>query len=115
MTKQLTDEHERVDIELTANEQNLKNVEYEKENIGVKLYAVQQQLAEAQIGFEQTHENYNLVIKLKKEMVEKHDLLNDEFSKKRSEIEELQKKHFKAQDELSKLNRTLKEIQDHNE
>ena len=47
--------------------------------------------------------------------MEKHDILNDEFSKKKSEIEELQKKHFKAQDELSKLNRTLKEIQDHNE
>jgi hypothetical protein len=40
LTKQLTDEHERVDIELTVNEQNLKKMEYEKENIGVKLYAV---------------------------------------------------------------------------
>jgi len=42
LTKQLTDEHERVDLELIANEENLKKIEMEKENIGVKLYGIQQ-------------------------------------------------------------------------
>ncbi len=81
----------------------------------MKLYAVQQQLAESQIAFEQTHENYNLVQKLRLEVVEKHDILNQQYQKKKNELEELRKKLYKAQDELSKLNRTLKEIQDHNE
>lgn len=48
-------------------------------------------------------------------MVDKHEILNEEYLKKKQELEELHKKLFKAQDELSKLNRTLKEIQDHNE
>ncbi len=48
-------------------------------------------------------------------MVDKHEILNEEYQKKKQEIDELRKKLFKAQDELSKLNRTLKEIQDHNE
>jgi cob(I)alamin adenosyltransferase len=48
-------------------------------------------------------------------VVDKHEILNEEYQKKKQEIDELRKKLFKAQDELSKLNRTLKEIQDHNE
>lgn len=48
-------------------------------------------------------------------MVDKHEILNEKYQKKKQEIDELRKKLFKAQDELSKLNRTLKEIQDHNE
>jgi len=42
----LTDEHERVDLELIEIEENLKKVEREKEDVGVQLYGVQQQLAE---------------------------------------------------------------------
>lgn len=41
LTKQLTDEHERVDLELIEVEANLKKLEREKEDIGVRLYSVQ--------------------------------------------------------------------------
>ena len=61
MTKQLTDEHERVDIELIESEDKLKKIERQKEDIGVQLYGVQQQLAENQMTYEQTKENYKQV------------------------------------------------------
>ena len=40
--------------------------------------------------------------------------LNEVYSTKKREIEELKKKYIKAQDELSKLNRTLKQIAGYN-
>lgn len=40
--------------------------------------------------------------------------LNEVYSTKKREIEELRKKYIKAQDELSKLNRTLKQIGGYN-
>lgn len=40
ITKQLTDEHERVDLELIEVESNLKKIEREKEDIGIRLYSV---------------------------------------------------------------------------
>lgn len=61
MQQQLTDEHERVDLELIEIEENLKKIERDKEDVGVRLYGVQQQLAENQMNFEHTNENYNLV------------------------------------------------------
>lgn len=41
LTKQLTDEHQRVDLELTEVEDTLKKLERQKEDIGVRLYGVQ--------------------------------------------------------------------------
>ena len=40
LTKQLTDEHERVDLELIDVEDKLKKLERNKEDIGVRLYGV---------------------------------------------------------------------------
>ncbi|EGR29882.1 hypothetical protein IMG5_146550 [Ichthyophthirius multifiliis] len=67
LTKQLTDEHERVDQKLIECDSNLKKLEKTKEDVGVRLYSVQQQLAENQMNFEQAHENYNWVQKLRAE------------------------------------------------
>jgi hypothetical protein len=40
MQQQLTDEHERVDLELIEIEENLKKIERDKEDVGVRLYGV---------------------------------------------------------------------------
>jgi hypothetical protein len=40
LTVQLTDEHERVDLELIEVEAKLKKLEREKDDIGVRLYSV---------------------------------------------------------------------------
>ncbi|KRX04742.1 hypothetical protein PPERSA_11798 [Pseudocohnilembus persalinus] len=111
LTKQLTDEHERVDLELIESEANLKAIEKEKEDIGIRLYSVQQQLAENQMNFEQSHENYNLVQKLRLEADSKLKQEKEVFEVKKNEVEEQKKKFFKAQDELSKLTKTLLQIE----
>jgi hypothetical protein len=45
LTKQLTDEHERVDLQLREKEEEVRKVKKEREDTGVQLYGVQHQLA----------------------------------------------------------------------
>lgn len=113
--KQLSEEHERVDLELIEREGVLKKIEREKENVGVQLYGSQQSLAEMQQTYEQTHENYNFVQKLRMEAEQKLSQLNETYISKKNEIDDLGGKYIKAMDELSKLNRTLKQIEKYNE
>lgn len=54
-----------MDLELIENEDKLKRLDREKEDQGVQLYGLQQQLAENQMTYEQTKENYNLVQRLR--------------------------------------------------
>ena len=61
LTKQLTDEHERVDLQLREKEEEVRKVKKEREETGVQLYGVQHQLAKMQTKFERTHDNYNIV------------------------------------------------------
>ena len=61
LTKQLTDEHERVDLQLREKEEEVRKVRQTREETGVQLYGVQHQLAKMQTSFERTHDNYNIV------------------------------------------------------
>jgi len=69
--------------ELKEKENRLKKLERDKENVGVQLYGVQQNLAEMQLHFEQTHENYNLIGKLRVEGEQKLSVLNQEYGSKK--------------------------------
>ena len=44
LTKQLTDEHERVDLQLREKEDEVRRVKKDREETGVQLYGVQHQL-----------------------------------------------------------------------
>jgi len=61
----LEKDHERVHLNLIEKQGKLKKAEKEKEEIAVQLYEVQQNLAEMHINLEQTHQNYNLIQKLR--------------------------------------------------
>jgi len=61
LTKQLTDEHERVDLKLREAEESVRKIRMSREETGVQLYGVQHQLARMQTTFERTHDNYNIV------------------------------------------------------
>ena len=61
LTKQLTDEHERVDLQLREKEEEVRKVKKTREDTGVQMYGVQHQLAKMHTKFERTHDNYNVV------------------------------------------------------
>lgn len=95
-------------------EEKFKQLENSKEEVGVQLYTVQQQLAEHQMKFEQGNENLALVQKYRHECEQKYGSLNEIFGRKKFEVEDMIKKFVKSQDELSKLNRAIKQAESFN-
>jgi len=114
LKKTLEEEHERAHLQLKDKEVNMKKFERQREDVAVQLYEVQQNLAETHLTLEQTHQNFNLIQKLRVEAEQKLSILNQEHSTKKGQMEHLQKNLIKTQDELSKLTRTLKQIEDYN-
>ncbi len=63
--QQLVQNHERVTLELREKEEDLRRVSQKREDIGVELYGVQQQLAKLQMALETTHTNFNSLANLR--------------------------------------------------
>ena len=115
LTKQLTDEHERRDLQLREKEEELRKVKKTREEIGVQLYGAQHQLAKMQLTFERTHDNYNIVQKYRMDSEKQHEILQKQYEQKKEEADEQLKKVLRAQEELNQLNRTLKQVEEYNE
>jgi len=115
LTKQLTDEHERRDLQLREKEEELKKVKKNREEIGVQLYGVQHQLAKMQLNFERTHDNFNIVEKFRIDSEKQLEIFQKQYEQKKEEADEQQKKVLRAQEELNQLNRTLKQVEEYNE
>ena len=115
LTKQLTDEHERRDLQLREKEEELRKVKKHREEVGVQLYGVQHQLAKMQLTFERTHDNFNIVQKYRIDSEKQHEILQKQYEQKKEEADEQLKKVLRAQEELNQLNRTLKQVEEYNE
>ena len=115
LTKQLTDEHERVDLSLREKEEEVRKIRQDREETGVQLYGVQHQLARMQTTFERTHDNYNIVQRYRTEAERQHEILQRQYESKKEEADEQLKRVLKAQEELNQLNRTLKQVEEYNE
>jgi chromosome segregation ATPase len=113
--KQLSEDHERVELQLRVKEEALKKLRRGREDVGVQLYGVQQQLAKMQMSFERAHDNFNIIERYRKEAEEQRDMLEEEFRRKKQEVDQQGKKVVKAQDELNQLIRTLRQVEDYNQ
>ena len=101
LTKQLTDEHERVDLQLREKEEEVRKIRQSREETGVQLYGVQHQLARMQTTFERTHDNYNIVQRYRTEAERQHEILQRQYEGKKEEADEQLKRVLKAQEELN--------------
>ncbi|KAK3238744.1 hypothetical protein CYMTET_51272 [Cymbomonas tetramitiformis] len=115
LAKQLTAHKTRIEEQLMERTEDLRVAKNRRESIGVELYGVQQQLARLQMTLEKTHDNYNMINRIREQAQE--DLralraLQEDTSK--ATIEE-RRKTEKFQMELDKLNSTLKQIEAYNE
>ena len=90
LTKQLTDEHERVDLKLREGEESVRKIRQAREETGVQLYGVQHQLARMQTTFERTHDNYNIVQRYRTEAERQHEILQRQYEGKKEEADEEQ-------------------------
>ena len=96
LTKQLTDEHERIDLQLREKEEEVRKVRQSREETGVQLYGVQHQLAKMQTTFERTHDNYNIVQRYRVEAERQHEILQRQYEGKKEEADEQLNRVLKA-------------------
>ncbi len=88
MTKQLTAEHERVDLKLREKEEEVRKIKKRREEVGVQLYGVQHQLAKMQTTFERTHDNYNIVQKYRVDAEKQLEILQKQYEARKEEADE---------------------------
>jgi chromosome segregation ATPase len=112
--RQLTDEYNRVKLEYLDKANTLKALDRDKEDVGVQLYGLQQQLADMQLSFETAHENFNNIAKTRADNEAKLASLSENLEFRKNEIADLTKKVERASEELSKLNLGLILMKDHN-
>lgn len=86
----------------------------EKEEVGVRLYTAQQQLASNQMDYERAHDNYNIAQRLRIEAEQKLAQVNELYIAKKEEANVLRNKVTKAQKELENLMRHYHEIETYN-
>ena len=86
-----------------------------REQVGVELYTVQQQLAKLQMSLEKTHDNYNVVAKMREQAEADLQQLQVWYETKAVDSNEQRGGVERYQLELDKLNGTLKQIEAYNE
>eukprot|EP01036_Dinobryon_divergens_P025904 gene25904-34497_t len=112
---QLKEAQERLKTQLYEKSEEIKRATTERENLGVQLYGLQQQLARTQIMLENAHNEYNSIVdnRLKEE-----EMLRD-ISKNNAEqqalSDEYKKQEKKYSAELESLNETIRQIEKYNE
>ena len=74
LTKQLKETQYRLKVQVLEKEDSLKRVGAERENLGVQLYSLQQQLARIQLTLETTQNDYNASIDAR---LQEEDLLKN--------------------------------------
>jgi len=115
LAKQLNAQKSRVEEQLKERSEDLKVAKGRRETIGVELYGVQQQLARLQMTLEKTHDNYNMINRIREQAEEDLKNLRVMTSDRLKDTVENRRKVEKFQMELDKLNATLKQIEAYNE
>jgi chromosome segregation ATPase len=113
--QQLQNSHERVSLELREREEELKRVKDKREDIGVELYGVQQQLAKLQMQLENTHNNFNMLEELRNKEEQYLGEYQQKFAVQKQDTSELKSQLYKNQSELDALSATLRQVELYNE
>ena len=115
LKKQLLEADLRVSAELRDKVAELKQAKEEREQTGVELYGVQQQLAKLQMDLENKHNTLNIVTNIRTKAEDDLKVLKGTLA----EAEMLHKNEVhkvkKNKDDLQQLEQTLRQVQEYNE
>ena len=95
--KQYLKQEEALELEYQEARAKRKQIQKDKEEVGVRLYTSQQQLASNQMDYERAHDNYNIAQRLRIEAEQKLSQVNELYSAKKEQANILKGKVDKAQ------------------
>jgi len=92
--RNLRNQLEKLQVELAEKRGENKKLQKQREDVGVKLYGTQQQLAKVQLVLDETHENANTLRKLRIAAEESKIELNTVLQTKQEENAEIASKRM---------------------
>jgi len=110
LSLQLSTQSAKLDLEIHEKEQSVKKIVKKREDIGVELYSIQQQLARLQALLEGTESSGSVMIGYKIEAERKQRLLFDQFGQMSGAVVSSQRNLEQHKSEMEKLSATLKQI-----
>mmetsp|Transcript_18918 Transcript_18918/g.39374 ORF Transcript_18918/g.39374 Transcript_18918/m.39374 type:complete len:913 (-) Transcript_18918:91-2829(-) len=112
---QLKKTHDRVMHELLDREAAVAKVKAEREECGVQLYGMQQQLAKLQMTLEQAHAKFNDIADNKGTDEREIASLKENHLAEKAALSEINKQVVKNQSELDALNETIRQVKSYND
>jgi len=115
LKQQLVANKQRLEEELREKQNALRMAKTKRENIGVELYGFQQSLAKLQMQLEQTHQNFQVINKIRAQAEDELASLRKNLQESDTDTKGERARVEKHQMELDRLAATLKQIEDYNE
>merc|ERR550514_2282569 len=115
LEKQLKGAYDVSALKLSEQGEELARQKRSREDVGVQLYQVQQQLAKLQMNLEKVHENHSIISQLREQADADLAAIKPTYSEKLAEVKDQRTKYDKYQSELDQLNMTLRQVEAYNE
>ena len=113
--KQLKGAYDVAALKVSEQTEELTREKRKREDVGVQLYAVQQQLAKLQMNLEKVHENHAIISQMRESAEDDLTKVRAAYEQKYKEIKDHRNKYDKYQAELDQLAMTLRQVEAYNE
>ncbi|KAG4107310.1 hypothetical protein H8356DRAFT_1622505 [Neocallimastix lanati (nom. inval.)] len=108
--KQLTSRNQKLNLDLLEKKETLKKKKHQREDVGVELYNLQQQLAEAQVSLETIKDNEAAVRKYRADAEQLLNDMNEKFNEENTKMKKFSDAVELHKTELEKINQTIKQV-----
>ena len=98
LTAQLKETQYKLQVQYLEKQDEIKAAQNDREQLGVQLYSLQQQLARIQISFENSHNDYNKIVDTRLQEEEMLRNINKENKEKQEVITEHNKQSKKRKE-----------------
>ena len=113
--KQLSEQHEKLELEIREKAEALTHVTRKREQMGVELYSFQQGLAKLQLDLQKAHEQFSTAQDTRLQSEQKLAVMNKRYEQTMEQKNATEAKRVAAQRELDKLKITLLQISEFND
>jgi len=115
LEKQLKGAYDISKLKLSEQAEELSRQRRSREDVGVQLYQVQQQLAKLQMNLEKVHENYSIIAQMREAAEADLAQVRPAYIEQLGQVKEHRLKHKKFQSELDQLHMTLRQVEAYND
>ena len=115
LKKQLKGAYDVAALKVSEQTEELTRNKRQREDIGVSLYAVQQQLAKLQMNLEKVHDNHAIIAQMRETAEEDLTKVRAAYEVKYRDAKEHRAKAENYQGELDQLATTLRQVEAYND